>query len=86
MRGSIRRRDSRRSSADGPQRWELRVYLGRDKNVAEQSKQPERLLKRSAPPDPAKGVLFVPAGRRVFFWRYGLVRWSIWYGKRVVAR
>jgi hypothetical protein len=31
MRGSIRRRDSRRA-ADGPQRWELRVYLGRDKN------------------------------------------------------
>ena len=85
MRGSIRRRDSRRSSADGPQRWE-RAFILAGIRMAEQSKQPERLLKRSAPPDPAKGVLFVPAGRRVFFWRYGLVRWSIWYGKRVVAR
>ena len=30
MRGSLRRRDQRQA-ADGPQRWELRVYLGRDK-------------------------------------------------------
>ena len=36
MRGSLRRRDRRKTVASGPERWELRVYLGRDERGKEQ--------------------------------------------------
>jgi len=65
MRGSIRRRDSRRSTSDGPQRWELRVYLGRDKNG--QAKQATRAFagtKREAESALAAFVSEVERGRR----------------------
>jgi hypothetical protein len=65
MRGSIRRRDSRRNAANGPQRWELRVYLGRDKNG--QAKQATRAFagpKREAESALAGFVSEVERGRR----------------------
>src|SRR5271169_6500149 len=65
MRGSIRRRDSRRSSADGPQRWELRVYLGRDKNGrAKQTTRAFAGTKREAESALAAFVSEIERGRR----------------------
>jgi len=64
MRGSIRRRDSRRNP-DGPQRWELRVYLGRDKNG--RAKQTTRVFagtKREAESALAVFVSEIERGRR----------------------
>ena len=65
MRGSIRRRDSRRRSADGPQRWELRVYLGRDKNGrAKQTTKVFAGTKREAESALAAFVSEIERGRR----------------------
>ena len=65
MRGSIRRRDSHRSAADGPQRWELRVYLGRDKNGrAKQTTKVFAGTKREAESALAAFVSEVERGRR----------------------
>ena len=65
MRGSIRRRDSHRCAADGPQRWELRVYLGRDKNGrAKQTTKVFAGTKREAESALAAFVSEIERGRR----------------------
>src|SRR6202453_3855423 len=64
MRGSLRRRD-RRQAIDGPQRWELRVYLGRDKNGrARQSTRSFAGTKREAESALAAFVSEIERGRR----------------------
>jgi integrase len=64
MRGSLRRRD-RRHTSSGPERWELRVYLGRDERGRE--KQTTRVFagsKREAESALAAFVTEIERGRR----------------------
>jgi integrase len=64
MRGSLRRRDQRHTP-DGPQRWELRVYLGRDKSGrAKQSTRSFAGTKREAESALAAFVSEIERGRR----------------------